>query len=66
MPRPRPVTVTEVTTASAAAAVDKTRTAFLQWAHRERLSPVRRVRVGRSTHALWDLDEVLERQALEP
>lgn len=60
----RAVRVTEVTTGQAAAAVGRSVPAFRVWAHRVRLDPVRRIRVGRSTHALWDLDEVLERHAI--
>ncbi len=61
---PRRRTVTEVTTPQAAAACGCSVPAFRQWASRARLHPVRRVRVGRSTVATWDLNEVLERRVL--
>lgn len=62
-PRGRPTAGRPVSTREAAAAVGRTPAEFRAWAHRQRLVPADRRRQGRSTFALWDLDEVLEAAA---
>lgn len=49
-----------VTTAMAAQAAGKSVRAFRVWARRHAVSPAARVRVGRSTHSLWDVEDVLD------
>lgn len=48
----------ECVTTEAAHALGKSVPAFLAWAHRHGLRPVRRERVGTSTYAVWNLDAV--------
>lgn len=63
--KPRPTITptgqrTTVETATAAAALGKTPPQFRAWAHRRGLKPVRTIRLGRSTIALYDLQQVYE------
>lgn len=54
------VVVTVVTTDEAAVAVGQAPSGFRTWARRAGLQPIRTVRVGRATVALWNLDEVYD------
>ncbi|MDE9364569.1 hypothetical protein PZ938_03045 [Luteipulveratus sp. YIM 133132] len=49
----------QISTKDAAALVDVNERGFQTWAKRRGIEPVRRIRLGRTTYALWDADEVL-------
>lgn len=63
MTETRPVLMT---TDKAARLLDIRPDTFRSWARRRDLRPVRHVRLGRSTIALWDMDQVFEAEQRDP
>lgn len=55
-----------VTTADAAHRVGVSSDSFRKWARRRGLVPTTRVRVGRSSYAVWSLTAVLDAEARGP